>query len=231
MGISQCTLFLSAVCILTLLMQTAVDAHESKMASDLHNAKTERQRLDVCVDAINQGMIHDGMKVRELDQLLGTTFVKEIPKNDTYQTTADFLLGDEEFSWDLACFFNAKEEVYGYYLTNRIGKGFSLPSLISAKEISRKFRNTKTTSQKLNCVIEAIDSRVIRKQARLNSLFEIFGKCTEQKVVKRDRLVTSFSLGNDKKPWRLVCSSWHDEVFDYYLTNSDVEPWIVNHLD
>jgi len=201
-----------------------VDARDYCLAEKLHKAKTEHQRLQVCLDAIDHGVIHKGMNVKDLDLLLGTTYTKEIPAKETDQKVASYSLGERPFTWRLVFYLNGRGDVLGYYLTNLSWKGWSSfePAILSSEKMAARFRNA-TPSQRLDCAIEAIDGRLISKLSPRTSLNAIFGKCTEEEEIGPGLILTSFVFGSAKNSWRLMCCGGKDHIYNYYLTNFHFE--------
>jgi len=93
-------------------------------------AGSERARLDVCIDAINQGLVCRDGPVGNIDQIFGTTYSKKIPRKKGSMETGVVRFADipvasqsEEFArgysgWYLAFDFDYQGVIQNYYLSN-----------------------------------------------------------------------------------------------------------------
>jgi hypothetical protein len=108
---------------------------ESKLAEKYKMSSSENERLQLCIEAINERLIYVGGSVHGIDRLFGTEFSKKIPAKGkgTETQVIDFekqtglcpdgLRGNDTYQagligWYLAVEFDDNGMVLNYYITN-----------------------------------------------------------------------------------------------------------------
>jgi hypothetical protein len=98
-------------------------------AKSFKEATSEQKRLQLCIDAINQGLIYRGGPVGNIDQIFGTDFSKKVPTAGQPLTrgVVDFVnplpppsdaVAAAHTGWYLAFEFDYQGSIQNYYLSN-----------------------------------------------------------------------------------------------------------------
>lgn len=101
----------------------------TRFALQYQAASTEVQRRAVCIDAIDKGLIHQGMSIEVIDQIFGTNLQSKKPKRlgeyewgvipfRELQATPPPGVSAGRTGWFLAVSFDKGGQVEQYYLTN-----------------------------------------------------------------------------------------------------------------
>jgi hypothetical protein len=123
------------LCILTLFFTFAAVADGpsqekiQEFSRNYKGANSERKRLELCIDAIDQGLIHRGVTVGNIDQLFGTDFSKKTQNAGKSWTpgVVDFkgpipppsdLIQAGRSGWYFAFEFDNHGFIQNYYLSN-----------------------------------------------------------------------------------------------------------------
>lgn len=204
-----------------------------RVFSRFRAAHSEKQRLRAFISAVDRRLVFPGMKVVDLDKLLGTKFCGQIPVTESSVQHAEYKFGERDNSWRLVVVINRKGEVCGYCLSRFFLKpdSYSEEPNVNIAQIENKFSKAKTPSQKLACAIQAFESRVIKCGVKRSTLVTIFGNSTEDRAVKsihgypsRDLdIVSSFVFGASKNSWRLITSGSSEDIYDSILKNYDCD--------
>ncbi len=110
------------------LAQSA-DSDSNSFIQKYRQTTSETQRLNLCIDAINRGLIYSGEPIAAIDKLFGTSYSADLPsRKERVQTVAiDFMpfiksprndAQGEHVGWYLAVTYNFKGMIEDYYLTN-----------------------------------------------------------------------------------------------------------------
>jgi hypothetical protein len=91
-------------------------------------AKTEFERRDVCLQAIDQGVIYRGGPVSAVDAIFGTHFASKLPEaGESNYGSVDFIpfvaspdnsTAAGHFGWYLFVEYSTSGKIVNYYLTN-----------------------------------------------------------------------------------------------------------------
>jgi hypothetical protein len=98
-------------------------------AKDYKEAKSEQKKLQLCIDAIDQGLIYLGGPVENIDKIFGTTYSKKLPTTGQELKTGvvDFVhlapppsndIQAAFAGWYLAFEFDQQGRIRNYYLSN-----------------------------------------------------------------------------------------------------------------
>ncbi len=176
----------------------------------------ELKRLHKFLYGVKKEFIYKGMKIAELDKILGSGIEKNTTRKPEV-TTCFYSFGGISDSWGLAADYNNYGEILGFYLSNEgKGGGGCEPAKLSVEYVASRFRKSKTQTQKLDCIVKAIEAKAIRHGTKRSDLNRIFGKGTEEKEVKKyeyTALITSYKFGTGEDSWRL--STYGDSKSDY----------------
>ena len=95
------------------------------------DAKTERERMLFCIDAIDRGLIKRGTSVSEIDRIFGTDWAERLPTREESATWGVVNFGDQEpelvydvpvqipyVGWYFAFQYNSGGEIEEYNLSN-----------------------------------------------------------------------------------------------------------------
>jgi len=89
------------------------------LAKRYHAAKTERARFQVCLDAINRGVVQAGAPLCDIKQVFGESWKEAFDSEDCFNIP----LSQKSNGWRLYCDFS-KDRIFGekrieyYYMTN-----------------------------------------------------------------------------------------------------------------
>lgn len=118
------TVFMAFACIPQLHGQVKID----EFASSFKGAASPRAKLDLCVKAIDEGMIARGCSVKQIDQMFGTHYGSAMPKSGSLETgVVDFSpmatppsnsVAAAHVGWYLAFEFDSSGSIQNYYLSN-----------------------------------------------------------------------------------------------------------------
>jgi hypothetical protein len=101
----------------------------NEFADQYKKAKTEQEKLQLCIKAIDTGLIQRGIPVSRLDKIFGTNFSKDVPKKGEplewgvvhfgkeLKSSSDLRASGWE-GWYLAVQFDDFGSVQNYYLSN-----------------------------------------------------------------------------------------------------------------
>jgi len=114
---------------LTTFAQSSMQEKMQVFARNYKEAPSQEKKMQICIDAINQGLIYLGGPVGNIDKIFGTTYSNELPKSsDTLKTgVVDFVRpilspsGNIQASysgWFLAFEFDNLGRIRNYYLSN-----------------------------------------------------------------------------------------------------------------
>jgi len=109
------------------------DGDIERLAARFKKASSEIARRDMCITAMDSGLISVGMRIQDIDRLFGTELSKSIPKKrgDAETGFIDFApqasspSGTEQVAyvgWYLSVEFDGRGFVLTYYITNAHGK-------------------------------------------------------------------------------------------------------------
>lgn len=98
-------------------------------AANYKKAATERERLLLCIEAIDQRIVDRDKPIQVIDELFGTDFRKKIPPKNQPTATGVVHFGQEFRSpsedtagsfagWYLAVEFDYRGKIQKYYLSN-----------------------------------------------------------------------------------------------------------------
>src|SRR3989442_16019013 len=60
----------------------ASDPLKENLANKYRRAGSDEERLEICISAINQGVIGPGSPVKKIDGIFGTSYSKRLPPRD-----------------------------------------------------------------------------------------------------------------------------------------------------
>jgi hypothetical protein len=99
------------------------------LAKRFKEASSERQKLNLCIEAMDKHLLENETPVKTFDGLFGTDFTKSIPSKKSETAQAALMLADQPepagdavandyVGWYLAIEFDARGLIRKYYLTN-----------------------------------------------------------------------------------------------------------------
>jgi len=205
-----------------------------------HAAQTEQQRRAVCLRAVDEGKISLRTPVSTLDQIFGTHFALNLPKEGTI--AKDLILfatqpqppskseGRAEaiayVGSYLAIDYDHQGNVQNYFLSN-LHKGMSSritgAETVSIPELKRLYDLAQSEAQRRDVALRAIDEGVIRTfpHVHISTLDDIFGTHLASTVRsgKPGTGVVNFTP-TPASGWFMAVNYERDgTITDYYLTN------------
>ena len=97
-----------------------------ELSARYRNASTERQRLNICIDAIDRDLISVGAAVKTVDRLFGTHFERDIPSKGSLKRGVFFTDSITPFEesptaapkgWTLIVEFDSDGRIVSYLLS------------------------------------------------------------------------------------------------------------------
>lgn len=82
------------------------------------SAKSESDRRDVALNAIDDGVIHTFAPVSLVDEIFGTQLASKLPDTNDKTLTGSVNFAGPGAGWFLAVEYSRKGDIYNYYLTN-----------------------------------------------------------------------------------------------------------------
>ena len=124
-------LYLAIMCLcMACVAQVSSRTNMQEFVKKYKTASSEQQRLQLCIDVINQGFIYRGGPVGNIDQIFGTAYSKTIPaKGQPLESgVVDFgnplpppasdTVAAAHTGWYLAFEFDQQGSIQSYYLSN-----------------------------------------------------------------------------------------------------------------
>jgi hypothetical protein len=124
-------LFFAIVCLCTVCVaQVTTRISTQDFAKKYKAASSEQQRLQLCIDAINQGAIYRGGRIGNIDQIFGSGYSKNLPAHGKplERGVVDFgnplaspssdTIAAAHTGWYLAFEFDFQGTIQNYYLSN-----------------------------------------------------------------------------------------------------------------
>jgi hypothetical protein len=208
----------------------AFPQHSSGQGNDRNEyqpAAPEAERLDFCIEKINQKLIHRGMKVSDLDRILDSQCSQILPKKQNELEADSIKFSDSPLAWRLVFYFDRAGLVQGYYLTNMDSKHITsdVPLETSVKDVARKYCSAKSDIERLRVSIDALNRRVIPMWTAVSDMKLMFGPSTEHRHLRYGEDFASIHFSKRSDTWRLSYFARRGCVAGYYLTNMDCKPW------
>jgi len=212
----------------------------AELARLYHAAQTEQQRRAVCLRAVDEGKISLRTPVSTLDQIFGTHFALNLPKEGTI--AKDLILfatqpqppskpeGRAEaiayVGSYLAIDYDHQGNVQNYFLSN-LHKGMSSritgAETVSIPELKRLYDLAQSEAQRRDVALRAIDEGVIRTfpHVHISTLDDIFGTHLASTVRsgKPGTAVVNFTPMPESGWFMAVNYERDGTITDYYLTN------------
>ncbi len=207
-------------------------------------AGSEQERRDVCLRAIDEGVVYRGGPVANIAQIFGTHFASELPAAGQIKSAKPILFAtqlspsprpdglSESVSYVgsyLAVDYDHEGKVQYYYLSN-LHKGLSGPTAgrepISVAELKRLYDGAESEAERRDVALRAIDDGVIRifQPVRVSTIDQIFGtQLAFQLPTKKQQSRTgiiSFAAASQAHGWFMAVDySFDGHIQNYYLTN------------
>lgn len=100
-----------------------------ELSAKYKHAASEQERMGICVNAINRGLVYRGCSIKTFDSLFGTTLSKDVPAVGQPMERGTVNFADQPSAesdevavpfvgWYLAVEFDSSGLIQNYYLSN-----------------------------------------------------------------------------------------------------------------
>jgi hypothetical protein len=171
------------------------DASVNDFATKYKSAVSEKEKLELCIDAIDADVIPHGTNVT-IDEIFGTSYgsshtghsvkggVVHFGRHYPGKVINGIQTAASDPGWSLFFKFDKLGKIEKYYLTN-IFKGFGKPNVQNPqklKELSDKYLRAASEIERLRICIAAIDEGLISTSVDAVVIDEVFGKDSAKEV-------------------------------------------------